>query len=119
MPGRLPARLPEPPYYAAILTSLRNGEGAEEYAAVAVRMRELAEQQPGFLAVEGARDAEGFGISVSYWRDAESVAAWRDHAEHTLTREFSRVNWYEALAVHVARVERAYRVTPEGIEHHG
>ncbi|MER5865000.1 antibiotic biosynthesis monooxygenase [Kitasatospora sp. NPDC002040] len=112
MSGQLPADLPRPPYWVAVLSSLRNGADPEQYAAAARRMRELAGQQPGFIAAESARTAEGFGISLSYWHDPESIAAWRDQVEHTLVREFGREHWYEALHVHIARVERSYRVEP-------
>jgi hypothetical protein len=42
------ARTPEPPYYAAIFTSLRAADH-EGYAEMADQMVELAEQQPGHL----------------------------------------------------------------------
>ena len=40
------ANTPEPPYYAVMFTSLRNGADAEGYAEAAERMLELAAQQP-------------------------------------------------------------------------
>ena len=48
------ANTPEPPYYAVMFTSLRNGADAEGYAEAAERMLELAVQQPGYLGVESA-----------------------------------------------------------------
>ena len=68
------AHTPAPPYYAVIFTSLRT-EGDQGYGATAERMVELAAQQPGFLGVESAR--EGLGITVSYWADLASIAAWK------------------------------------------
>jgi heme-degrading monooxygenase HmoA len=71
------AKTPEPPYYAVIFSSIRNGIDAG-YDAAAERMMSLAPQQPGFLGVESVRDpATGLGITVSYWRDEASIAAWR------------------------------------------
>ena len=72
------AHTPAPPYYAVIFTSLRT-EGDQGYGAMAERMVELAAQQPGFLGVESAR--EGLGITVSYWADLASIAAWKQNAE--------------------------------------
>lgn len=112
MSGQLPAALPQPPYWAAILSSLRTEDGNEEYESAARRMRELAEQQPGFITAELARTETGFGIAVSYWRDPESIAAWRKQVDHVLVQEYGREHWYQALHVHIARVERAYRVGP-------
>ena len=102
------AQLPEPPYYAVIFSSRRNGDDETGYAAAAQRMVELAAQQPGFLGIEATRDAEGFGITVSYWRDEASIAAWKRNAEHARTRAHGRVHWYDHYQLRVARVERAY-----------
>jgi heme-degrading monooxygenase HmoA len=70
------ANMPKPPYYAVIFTSERthNDDGYED---TAKRMLELAAQQPGFLGVDSVRDSE-LGITVSYWRDIESIKAWRN-----------------------------------------
>lgn len=99
---------PEPPYVAVIFTSLRRADHDEEYAAAAARMLELAAGQPGFLGVDSARGADRFGITVSYWRDEESVRAWRRHAAHVPIQRAGRERWYERFAVHVALVERSY-----------
>ena len=101
------ARLPEPPYYAVIFSSRRT-PGDQGYEAMAERMVELAVQQPGFLGAESARDAEGFGITVSYWATEEAIANWRRHAEHRVAQEQGRAQWYAHYEVRVARVERAW-----------
>ena len=100
------AKLPEPPYYAVIFSSRRTS-GDAGYAHMAERMVELAAQQPGFLGVESARE-DGFGITVSYWTDEASIAAWRRHAEHRMAQEQGRAQWYEHYELRVARVERAW-----------
>jgi heme-degrading monooxygenase HmoA len=99
------ADTPEPPYVAVIFSSLRT-EGDRGYGAMVERMEDLAKVQPGFLGVESARDAEGFGITVSYWRDEASVAAWKAHAEHAVAQRLGREAWYGAFRVRVCRVER-------------
>ena len=83
------SRLPEPPYYAVVFSSRRT-PGDQGYEAMAERMVELAAQQPGFLGAESARDAEGFGITVSYWATEEAIASWRRHAEHRAAQEQGR-----------------------------
>jgi len=101
------ARLPQPPYYAVIFSSRRTA-GDEGYEQMAARMVELAAQQPGFLGAESARSADGFGITVSYWRSEADIAAWRQHAEHRMAQEGGRTRWYEHFELRVARVERAW-----------
>jgi heme-degrading monooxygenase HmoA len=102
------ARLPEPPYYAVIFSSLRNADDEAGYAAAAQRMLEVAAQQPGFLGAESARGADGFGITVSYWASERDISAWKHQAEHAATRAHGRKHWYAHFELRVAKVERAY-----------
>ena len=99
------AQTPSPPYYAVIFTSIRT-EGDCGYAEMAGRMVELASQQDGFLGVESARNE--IGITVSYWRDLESIQKWKGDAEHALAREKGRKEWYRAFKVRIAKVESDY-----------
>jgi heme-degrading monooxygenase HmoA len=98
----------EPPYYAVIFSSQRTDRGADDYERTAYRMAMLAARQPGYLGIENARDAQGFGITVSYWQTLDDVAAWKRHAEHTIARDTGRAQWYTQYELRVARVERAY-----------
>lgn len=100
------AHTPEPPYYAVIFSSVRT-PGDDGYPDMAVRMLELATQQPGFLGVESAREPGGIGITVSYWASEEAIAAWRRHAEHQEAQRLGRDRWYASFSLRVARVERA------------
>jgi heme-degrading monooxygenase HmoA len=102
------ATTPEPPYYAVIFASVRTKQDDEGYAAAADRMQELASEQPGYLGVDSVRDANGVGITVSYWSSEAAIAAWRRNAEHTIAREQGRKNWYVEYELRVAKVERAY-----------
>lgn len=101
------AKLPPTPYYAVIFSSQRT-EGDNGYSQTADRMVELAADQPGFLGVESARGADGFGITVSYWESVEAISRWRAHAEHRLAQENGKASWYERYEIRIARVERAY-----------
>jgi heme-degrading monooxygenase HmoA len=101
------AELPEPPYYAVIFSSQRIGADAG-YSAMADRMVELASAQPGYLGVESTRGADGFGITVSYWRGEADILAWKRNAEHAIARQQGREQWYGHFEMRVAKVERAY-----------
>lgn len=98
---------PEPPYVAVIFSSQRSS-GDQGYEAMSVRMAERVAQQPGFLGVESARDAAGFGITVSYWRDEASARAWKEVGEHLGAQSLGKERWYEDYAVRIATVNRAY-----------
>jgi len=99
MAGRPDAK----PYYAVIFTSEQTADTAG-YEAMAERMVELAAQQPGFLGIESARS--GLGITVSYWRDVASIAAWRQHVEHLAAQRLGRERWYQRFRLRIARVEQ-------------
>ncbi len=97
------AMTPDPPYYAVIFTSLRT-DVDDDYDEMAERMIELAAEQDGYLGIEHARD--GIGITVSYWRDEESIRRWKDHAEHRIAQRDGYEKWYSSFATRVCRVER-------------
>jgi heme-degrading monooxygenase HmoA len=106
------ATTPNPPYYAVIFSSLRT-EGDHGYTAMADEMDRLARTQPGCLGAESARSADGLGITVSYWTDEKSIAAWKDEARHLVAQRLGKERWYTDYAVRVAKVERTY-VGPQG-----
>jgi heme-degrading monooxygenase HmoA len=100
-------RTPEPPYYAVIFTSKRT-EGDRGYGAMAQRMADLGARYDGFLGIESVRGGDGVGITVSYWRDEESIRAWKRDTEHEKAQRTGQQTWYERYEVRVAKVERAY-----------
>jgi heme-degrading monooxygenase HmoA len=92
---------------AVVFTSIRTA-GDDGYAQTSDEMVALASAQPGFLGVESARGADGLGITVSYWRDEESIRRWREKADHRAAQQAGRGRWYRAYRVRVCRVEREY-----------
>ncbi len=94
---------------AVIFTSQRTAEDAAGYAEAAAAMDALAAAQPGYRGIDSARDAGGFGITVSWWADEAAAIAWREHPVHTAIRDRGRARWYAAYEVAVAAVARSYR----------
>ncbi len=99
------ANTPAPPYYAVIFTSVR-APGDNGYSEMAEKMAELAKLQEGFLGLESAR--EDIGISVSYWKDIESIKKWRNNLEHSIAREKGRTLWYKEFKTRIALVNSDY-----------
>lgn len=99
------ARTPKPPYYAVIFTSLKREE-TKGYKEMAEKMEELAKQQPGYLGFESTRNE--IGISVSYWKDLESIKNWKNNSEHLLAQQLGKTKWYEHYSIRIAKVERDY-----------
>ena len=96
---------PKPPYYAVIFTSKRS-EGDKGYAAMADKMVELAQKQPGFLGVESARSE--IGITVSYWKDLAAIQQWKNNSQHLDAKDKGKSIWYENYSVRIAKVEMEY-----------
>lgn len=99
------ANTPPPPYYAVIFTSLKASDD-EGYAEMAQRMEELAREQPGYLGFESARSE--IGISISYWKDLDSIKKWKSNLEHQEAQQKGREKWYSRYEIRIAKVERAY-----------
>jgi len=85
-----------------VIFSSERTEVLEGYEQTAAEMEALAAQQPGYLGIESAE-----GITVSYWRSLEDIAAWRRQADHVAAQQAGRERWYRRYALRVARVERA------------
>jgi len=75
---------------------------------MAERMEALAAQQPGFLGIESVRDADGVGITVSYWNSEEAIDNWKRNSEHQIAQQLGKRLWYGDYVLRVAKVERAY-----------
>lgn len=99
------AKTPTPPYYAVIFSSVRT-EGDNGYSEMSEKMVDLASAQDGFLGMDTARS--GIGITVSYWRDLDSIKKWKENSDHSVARLKGRSEWYASFKVRIAKVEREY-----------
>jgi heme-degrading monooxygenase HmoA len=99
------ASTPTPPYYAVIFTSIRTSID-EGYGQMAETMVTLAQQQPGYLGHESAR--ETIGITVSYWKDLEAIRAWKTNLDHLMAQRIGKEKWYASYKTRICLVERDY-----------
>jgi heme-degrading monooxygenase HmoA len=99
------APTPKPPYYAVIFTSERTSV-EDDYGRMSERMVELAQQQPGYLGHESARD--GIGITVSYWENLDAIRNWKQNTEHLFAQQKGREEWYSSYKTRICKVERDY-----------
>ncbi len=95
----------QPPYYAVIFTSVLS-DAQEGYAAMAEKMEELANKQPGYLGIEHAR--EQVGITISYWESLEAIAQWKAVLDHQEAQRLGREKWYQQYTTKICKVERVY-----------
>lgn len=96
------------PYTAVIFTNQRTDSDHAAYEAAAALMERLAADQPGYRGIESVRNADGLGVTVSYWATEGDARMWKRHAEHLLVQRSGRDQWYSSYRVRVATVEREY-----------
>ncbi|HEY0054969.1 MAG TPA: antibiotic biosynthesis monooxygenase [Pedobacter sp.] len=99
------ANTPEPPYYAVIFSSVRTDVN-DGYSEMADLMVGLARKQEGFIGVESARNE--LGITVSYWKDIESIKKWKQNSDHLTAQNKGRAAWYKHYKTRISKVERDY-----------
>jgi heme-degrading monooxygenase HmoA len=85
-------------------------DGHARYIEHAARLRPLLEKVDGFISVERFQSLSSPGklLSLSFWRDEESVRAWREHAEHRATQAEGRAGVFDNYRLRVATVLRDY-----------
>lgn len=93
---------------AVIFSSQRTKVDDSGYQAAAAEMAALAAKQPGYIDMESARGADGFGITISYWANDDAARAWRDNPRHAEIRDQGRAIWYESYQLFVTDVVRNY-----------
>lgn len=106
----MPVEAFEPPYYAAVFTSVRTPDQSG-YAETAERMEELVKNVPGYLGMDYAQSPGGLAITVGYFRDADALTEWRSDVEHRAAQKRGRAEWYQSYTLHVAKVERSQGFT--------
>lgn len=97
-------RTPAPPYYAVIFPSILS-ESLEDYDKVSQLTEEKAKTIPGYLGNEYFRNAEGFGIHISYWKNQDAIEHWRKDTLHQAAKRKGMEEWYEAYQLRICKVE--------------
>lgn len=85
---------------AVIFISEGSGADLDAYGAAGEAMAALVAEQPDFLGVDWVGGEDGREITISYWADYDSAAAWRKHPEHTKIRNEGRGHLAEELRSH-------------------
>ena len=85
---------------------------AQAYLDIAARLRPELEKIDGFISVERFESIyhPGKYVSISYWRDADAVRAWRTHTEHQQAQGQGRQEIFADYRIRVAQVTRDYGI---------
>src|SRR5579859_2554967 len=82
----------------------------QTYLEIAAELRRLLEDQDGFLSVERFESLSEPGkiVSLSFWRDEQALAGWRQHLEHRTAQARGRATIFRDYRLRIARVLRDY-----------
>jgi heme-degrading monooxygenase HmoA len=97
-----------------ILFRSRLKEQVDGYEAMAAEMLELGRGMPGFIDFKSFHAEDGEQLSVAWWENEETLAAWRNHPRHQLAQRLAREQWYEYFKVAVAHIVRRTGFFSEG-----
>lgn len=95
----------------AVIFEVRPAEGrTDDYLEHAARLRAELETIDGFISVERFQSLSDPGkvLSLSFFRDEEAVARWRNHERHRATQAAARAGIFEGYRLRVAEVMRDY-----------
>lgn len=82
----------------------------QEYLDIAAELRPLLQDIDGFISIErfSSLNEEGKILSLSFWRDEESIKQWRNIEQHRLAQMKGRENIFKNYRLRVAEVSRDY-----------
>jgi heme-degrading monooxygenase HmoA len=83
---------------------------ANEYFDLAAGLRPLLEEIEGFISIERFESltTKGKYLSLSFWRDEESIRAWRNMEQHRNVQAKGRSSVFAEYRIRVASVVRDY-----------
>jgi heme-degrading monooxygenase HmoA len=89
--------------------TVREGVG-QRYFDLAGALRPELEKVDGFISIERFESLVNPGkyVSLSFWRDEDSVRAWREHEGHALAQEEGKRSVFADFRISVAEVKRQY-----------
>ena len=90
-----------------LFRSRLTAEAGEDYSQMAAEMLATAKTMPGFVDFKSFKAEDGERISVVWWRDEETMAAWRSHLRHRVAQKLGREKWYENYKIEVSQVLRS------------
>jgi heme-degrading monooxygenase HmoA len=82
----------------------------EDYLAIAATLRAELEAIDGFISVERFQSLTDAGklLSLSFWRDEDAVARWRNDLHHRESQAAGRAGIFADYRLRIASVVRDY-----------
>ncbi|MBE0129484.1 antibiotic biosynthesis monooxygenase family protein [Citrobacter amalonaticus] len=94
-------------------------EAQERYLLLAAELKPLLSDTPGFISIERFQSLNQSGkiLSLSWWKDEESVAEWKRNIMHQAAQEEGRQSIFSFYRIRVASVLRDYSSDKGATQH--
>ena len=85
----------------------------DDYLELAAALREELEEIDGFISIERFESLTRRGrlLSLSFWRDEQAIARWRNLERHRAAQQAGRDGIFSDYRLRVAEVSRDYGMT--------
>lgn len=95
---------------AVIFEVTPKAECKQAYLDIAARLRPLLDEIEGFISIERFESLSQPGkiLSLSFWRDEQAIAQWRQLEAHRAAQRAGREHLFEDYRLRVAGVIRDY-----------
>lgn len=95
---------------AVIFEVIPQQEKKEEYLCIAKELRPLLDTIDGFISIERFQSLsdENKILSLSFWKDEESIRQWRNMEEHRMAQTAGRDHVFTDYRLRIAAVMRDY-----------
>jgi heme-degrading monooxygenase HmoA len=96
--------------YAVIFEVEPEPDRVQEYLDIAARLRANLEKIEGFISIERftSLSQDGKILSLSFWRDEDAIARWREQEQHHAAQISGRDGVFHDYRIRVAVVVRDY-----------
>jgi len=82
-------------------------QAGDDYVQMDAALEKRVKDNPGFIAVKSYVAQDGERLTLVWWRDEESLKAWRELPAHRAAQQTGRDKWYEFYKIDVANVIRS------------
>jgi heme-degrading monooxygenase HmoA len=93
-----------------VVVTFRNrfapGIDQEEYGQRAGKLFAIVAAMPGFRGIRSYAAEDGEQLSLIEFDSHESLAAWRDHAEHRIAQELGKQKYYSEYHLQICELVR-------------
>jgi heme-degrading monooxygenase HmoA len=102
--------------YAVIFEVEPEAGREQDYLDIAARLRPELEKIDGFISIERFKSLsqEGKILSLSFWRDEDAIARWRQQEQHQAAQRTGRDRIFRDYRIRVAAVMRDYGMYERG-----